>query len=177
MLTPPGATNPQLPRISADGLHVVFEADDILAGDEFDPTAPVAWAYDRRITGAGAKDAAGNTRYVQATTAGPSRRSSAGDNRVSPLQNTLSFSPVVSGNGSVVAYEFRIREPFQSATRHPLVLNSPLPESRRQIVVVHRDAAGNIASSDIASEAGSGPPTFGDGDSEDPDISDDGRYV
>ena len=67
-LAPPGGSNPQLPRISADGEHVVFVATTALTGDEFGPAAPVAWAYDRQIAGSGAKDAPGNTRFVQVTT-------------------------------------------------------------------------------------------------------------
>jgi Tol biopolymer transport system component len=172
----PGGFNSQHPRISADGLHVVFVADTQLTGGEFGPTAPVAWAYDRQITGSGAKDAAGNTRYVLVTS-GDLTPVVAGDNRVGPLQNTFTDVPVASGDGSVIAYQFHYENQFNPPAGTPLVLNSPLPERVDQIVVVRRDAVGNVVSTEVASEAGSGPPTFGDGDSDSPDISDDGRYV
>ena len=73
----------------------------------------------------------------------------------------------------MIAYEFSWNNP----TSGRAVLNSPFPEFVDQIVVVRRDAAGNVTSTDIASEAGSAPPTFGDDNSTDADISDDGRYV
>ncbi len=136
----------RLPRISADGLHVVFEANELFAFPE-DSTATEAWVYDRRITGSGAKDAPGNTRYVLATT-GAFTPLVAGDNRLSPLQNTLTSDPVVSGDGSVIAYDFRYSNSFEPPPGTPLVLNSPLPADDDQILFVRRDAAGNIVSSD-----------------------------
>jgi Tol biopolymer transport system component len=175
-LTPPGGTGSTTPRISADGLHVVFEASTALTATDPPPTAPEAWAYDRRITGSGPKDGVGNTRYTVVTSnAFTSLRP--GDNRINALQNTTSSSPVVSGDGSVVAYAFHYNNPFQPGPADPVVKDSPLPEEDDQILFVRRDAAGNIVSSDIASEAGSNPPAIGSNNSFGPDISDDGRYV
>ena len=47
--------NPRFPRISADGLHVVFTADTVLGGGEFGPTASVIFAYDRQTSGGGSE--------------------------------------------------------------------------------------------------------------------------
>jgi hypothetical protein len=173
-LTQGGFSAPRIPRISADGNHVVFVADIPVDETEFPDTASVAWAYDRQITGSGAKDGAGNTRYVMITSSAFTPQV-AGDNRSSPFENTITDTPVVNGDGAVITYDFRYSN--SSAPGTPQVLNSPFANNTDEIVVVRRDAAGNIASTDVASEAGSGPPTFGDGDSTNPDISDDGRYV
>jgi hypothetical protein len=174
-LTQPLFRAPRIPRISADGNHVVFVADvSVDPNAAIPPTAPVAWSYDRRITGSGPRDGAGNTRYVLLTSPAFTGQSP-GDNRTSPFENTTTDTPVVNGDGTVIAYDFSYRNSADPAA--PRVLNSPFPNNTDEIVVVRRDGSGNVASTDVASEAGSGPPTFGDGSSLDPDISDDGRYV
>ena len=76
----------------------MFTADTVLGGGEFGPTASVIFAYDRQITGGGAKDGPGNTEYTQVTSP-DFTPITAGDNRSSPLENTASDRPVVSGNG------------------------------------------------------------------------------
>src|SRR5262249_42692352 len=132
-LTPPGSVNVQRPRISADGLHVVFEATTSLTSAPAAPTATVAWAYHRRISGAGVKHAAGNTRYALVTSNAFTPLVT-GDNRVSPFQNTFTNDPVVSGDGSTVAYQFRYSNPFNPPPGAPTVLNSPLPQDDEEIL-------------------------------------------
>jgi hypothetical protein len=176
-LTAPNGFNGRVPRISADGLHVAFISDVAIdPAAEFGPTAQVAFVYDRQINGAGAKDAAGNTRYTLVTT-GQFTPLTAGDNRTSPIENTRTFSAVPSGNGSTIAYEFDYTN-SPDPDNGERVLNSPFSPQTAEILVARRDATGVVTSTDIASEAGTGPPTPGDGgDSSAPDISDDGRYV
>jgi hypothetical protein len=175
-LLAPNGFNARVPRMSADGLHVAFVADVALVpAEELGPTAPVALAYDRQINGTGAKDSAGNTRYVLVTT-GDFTPLTAGDNRAAAIENTRTFSAVPSGNGSTVAYQFDYTTSADPAAAR--VLSSPFAPQTSEILVARRDAAGALVSTDIASEAGTGPATPGDGgDSNAPDISNDGRYV
>ena len=110
-LTPPGASNPQLPRISADGLHVVFVATTPFSRDEGRPS--VGWAYDRQITGRGRKGRARQYRLRAGRPPATSRRSWQATIGCSPLE--LTFSDSAGGERQRLGDRVRVplRQPVQ----------------------------------------------------------------
>jgi hypothetical protein len=197
------------PAISADGLHVAFVAQQVLGTDTF-PT-DVVFVYDRDIDADGVRDepttdpALPQSGVVRATSgAFTPIVALLGDSRTDPLQDTESYEPAISGDGSTVVYSFEQFYEFNTDAEPVDMpgMRTPLPIEVRQIVVVDRNAStGELLGAEIASMSGPGkdnPVTrngivgFDDiyenagqclsgaegcGDSDTPDLSDDGRYV
>jgi hypothetical protein len=191
------------PAISADGLHVAFIGGTEITEGPFGPiSSDIAYVFDRDFDQDGIRDEpAPDTRVVAVTSPTFTPVDPLVDSRVDPLQSTDSSDPVISGDGSTVAYAFEQFYDFNNTSSLEFML-SPLPWGSRQIVVVDRDqASGGPLTTELVSLAGPGDPNAvtrrgipgfdniaqnagqclsgaeGCGSSYTPDLSDDGRYV